>query len=256
MEQYGVFFSDDHLLTTKEHREYLIPIEEMSKEANINFINKDYFYLGKFETKDVYAVHLDLRAKSFKKFIFIPVRDFLTTATLTQTKFVLRGKQLISWHRSTLYCGSCGSPTSISDLETAKICQACKKIIYPYSYAAIILLIENGNHILLARSPHFPKGVYSTLAGFIAADESCEDAINREVKEEVGILVKNIEYFNSQSWPFPNSFMLGFKAQYASGKLCIQKKEIEDAKWFTKCNLPLLPSKSSIARQLIDSITR
>lgn len=106
--------------------------------------------------------------------------------------------------------------------------------------------------MLLARSPRFVTGVYSTLAGFAEPGESAEDCLVREVREEVAVEVKNIQYVGSQCWPFPHSMMLGFHAEYAGGEIVMQPDEIEDAQWFNVHDLPPLPAGRSIARYLID----
>lgn len=252
-QDYAIFLGDNHFLVQKEILNCMIALKEM----NNLFIPSDthYFYIGKFNNKNIYAIYVSaLEQKHFVAWNIMPIREFLPIVREDLAKFILRAKQLINWHRHSLFCGTCGSKTEISEKETAKVCKTCKKIIYPYSFLAIIVLIEHHDKILLARSPHFIPGMYSTLAGFVEAGETCEDAVHREMKEEVGITVNNIRYFGSQSWPFPNSFMLGFKAQYAGGTIHLQAKELEDAQWFDKNNLPLrLPSEYSIARKLIDS---
>lgn len=116
-----------------------------------------------------------------------------------------------------------------------------------------MVLIQRNHQVLLARSAHFKPGIYSAIAGFIDIGESAEEAVYREVKEEVGIEISKLEYFGSQSWPFPNSFMIAFKAHYLSGELSINPNEIEDAKWFDIDDLPAIPSYPSISRKLIDS---
>jgi NAD+ diphosphatase len=116
----------------------------------------------------------------------------------------------------------------------------------------VIVRIERGEELLLARSPHFAPGVYSTLAGFVEPGESLEETVVREVREEVGVEVTNVRYFGSQPWPFPNSLMIGFVADWASGEIRPQEGEIEDAGWFTVETLPGLPSRFSIARSLLD----
>ena len=116
----------------------------------------------------------------------------------------------------------------------------------------MIVLVERGHELLLARSRHFLPGMYSVLAGFVEPGESLEEAVVREVKEEVGVTVKDIRYFGSQSWPFPHSLMIGFTATYAGGEISLDDSEIEEAGWFTVDNLPPIPGKISIARKLID----
>jgi NAD+ diphosphatase len=116
----------------------------------------------------------------------------------------------------------------------------------------MIVLVEWGNKLLLARSRHFPSDMYSVIAGFVEPGESLEEAVLRELREEVGISVKDIKYFGSQSWPFPHSLMIGFTATYADGEISLDDSEIEDAGWFTADHLPRIPDKISIARKLID----
>jgi NAD+ diphosphatase len=112
--------------------------------------------------------------------------------------------------------------------------------------------VVKGSHLLLARAERFPPGMYSVLAGFVEPGESLENCVRREVKEEVGVEVKNIRYFGSQHWPFPNSLMLGFTAEYAGGEIIMDETEIVDAGWFAANNLPSVPGKISIAGRLIE----
>jgi NAD+ diphosphatase len=135
-----------------------------------------------------------------------------------------------------------------------KKCKACDLSFLPNLSPAIMVLLKRENEILLARSPHFRQGMYSALAGFIDLGETAECAVHREVQEEVGLKVKSLQYFGSQSWPFPNSFMIAFTAEYLSGEIIMEPNEIEDAKWFNIHNIPDLPSMPSISRRLIDSV--
>jgi NAD+ diphosphatase len=116
----------------------------------------------------------------------------------------------------------------------------------------VIVLIERGAEMLLARSPGFPPGVYSTIAGFVEPGESLEEAVHREVMEEVGVRITDLRYFGSQPWPFPHSLMIGFVARWQSGEIYVDPSEIEDAQWFTATDLPMLPFTLSIARSLVD----
>jgi NAD+ diphosphatase len=163
-----------------------------------------------------------------------------------------RAVQILDWDRNHRFCGRCGSETVPQETELARKCSRCGLQHFPRLSPAVIVRVERGKEILLARSPHFAPGVYSTLAGFVEPGESLEGTVHREILEEVGITVTNLRYFGSQPWPFPNSLMIGFVADYGFGDLTPQPGEIEDAGWFTVDNLPGLPSRLSIARALID----
>jgi NAD+ diphosphatase len=136
--------------------------------------------------------------------------------------------------------------------ERAMYCSHCDLRAYPRISPSMIVLITRGDEVLLARSPRFVTGVYSTLAGFAEPGESAEDCVRREVMEEVQLKVRNIQYKGSQCWPFPHSMMLGFHAEYDSGEIVPQADEIEDAQWFSIHDMPPLPASRSIARYLID----
>jgi NAD+ diphosphatase len=163
-----------------------------------------------------------------------------------------RAIQIVDWDRTHQFCGRCGVPLRIKTTERAKECPQCGLLQFPRLAPAIIVLVERGNELLLARSRHFLPGMYSVLAGFVEPGESLEEAVVREVKEEVGVDVKDIKYFGSQPWPFPHSLMIGFTATYAGSEIRLDDSEIEEAGWFTVDNLPRIPGKISIARKLID----
>jgi NAD+ diphosphatase len=160
--------------------------------------------------------------------------------------------QISSWAREHRFCGSCGRPTVQVPGERAMLCEDDNLRFYPRISPSMIVLITRDDEILLARSPRFVTGVYSTLAGFVEPGESAEDCVRREVMEEVQVKVRNIRYMGSQCWPFPHSMMLGFHAEYASGEIVPQADEIEDARWFRIDDLPPLPANRSIARYLIE----
>lgn len=167
-------------------------------------------------------------------------------------KLAGRAAQILEWDRNHRFCGRCGEATERKQGELARVCPRCGLQQFPRISPAVIVRIERGDRILLARSPHFAPGVYSTLAGFVEPGESLEDTVIREVREESGITVTNLRYFGSQPWPFPHSLMIGFVADYESGEIQPQEGEIEDARWFSVDDLPVLPSRFSIARSLID----
>jgi NAD+ diphosphatase len=124
--------------------------------------------------------------------------------------------------------------------------------MYPRLSPAMIVAVEKDDQILLGRSPHFPPGIMSVLAGFVEPGESAEEAVRREVFEETSILVKNVQYFSSQAWPFPNSLMLGFKAEYESGEIEVDGVEVTEADWFAASDMPnFFPGRVSISQWLI-----
>jgi NAD+ diphosphatase len=163
-----------------------------------------------------------------------------------------RAVQIMEWDRTHQFCGACGKPTELSTFDRSRVCPDCKIPQYPRLAPAMIVAVERGNEILLARSPHFPAGIYSVLAGFVEPGESAEEAVAREVMEEAGVVVGDVRYFGSQPWPFPNSLMLGFTATYESGEIRIEEEEIEDARWFSADEMPnFFPGRMSISQWLI-----
>lgn len=175
-------------------------------------------------------------------------------AYLSETAFSLcsRARTLLDWYRQSRYCGQCGQPTKRVANEPATSCEPCRLRFYPRISPCVIALVTRGNQVLLAQGQrHRSKGWYSTIAGFIEAGESAEQAVIREVKEEVGVNVGNLQYLNSQAWPFPNQLMLGFHAEYLSGEISPQPGEIADAQWFDIDDLPNYPPGITIAGWLI-----
>lgn len=167
--------------------------------------------------------------------------------------FALAGRaaQLLDWERDHQHCGRCGTSMLADHSERAMRCEPCGIICYPKIAPCVIVLITRGEELLLARNANFPGPMYSTLAGFIEAGETVEETLVREVREEVGVEVTNLRYFQSQSWPFPNQLMLGFFADYQGGDVVPDQEEIVDAQWFHYQELPMIPPPSSVAGQLI-----
>ena len=167
-----------------------------------------------------------------------------------------RAKQIVAWHATHRFCGRCGGETERAEGEMAMRCTRCEMMHYPRVSPAVIVRVTRGGEVLLARSPGFPPGLHSVLAGFVEPGESIEETVRREVREEVGIEVDNLRYFGSQSWPFPNSLMIAFTADHAGGELRPEPGEIETAGWYAPEDLPQLPPRVSIARRMIDEFAR
>jgi NAD+ diphosphatase len=164
-----------------------------------------------------------------------------------------RASQIVTFESTHRFCGRCAAPLGPVPGERARRCAACELTVYPRLSPAVIVLVTRGERALLARAANFPAAFYSTLAGFVEPGESLEETVLREIKEEVGVTVKNLRYFGSQPWPFPHSLMIGFLAEHAEGEIQVDQKEIIDAAWYDRDALPKIPPKLSIARRLIDS---
>lgn len=165
-----------------------------------------------------------------------------------------RAVQLVEWVRTHRFCGRCGRPTGQAPGERARRCPSCGLLAFPRLAPAVIVLVERDDgRALLARNVRFPPDMYSCLAGFVEPGETLEQTVVREVREEVGVEVHDLRYMASQPWPFPHSLMLGFNARWKSGELAVDGKEIEEARWFARDELPGIPPRMSIARRLIDS---
>jgi len=163
-----------------------------------------------------------------------------------------RARQIVDFHQTHRFCGRCGTQTGLQTTEHGRHCPTCRLVVYPRLSPSIIVLVTRGDEVLLGRQASWPPGMYSTLAGFVEPGESIEETVHREVMEEVGVQLGELEYLGSQSWPFPNSLMLGFHAEYAGGDIVLQPEEIEDAKWFRHDELPFVPNVNAISRWLID----
>lgn len=227
-----------------------IPYLEGLSELKVSIVRQQY--LGLLEGRPCYSVELAEDAEPPPGMIFQGLRQLF--GCLEEDFFWLAGRavQIVDWDRTHQFCGRCGARMMIRPTERVKECPQCGLVNYPRLSPAIIVLVERDHKLLLARSYRFPPGVYSVIAGFVEPGETLEEAVIREVKEETGITVKDICYFGSQPWPFPNSLMIAFTATYAGGEICKEDTEIEEVGWFTVDKLPPLPNPISIARKLID----
>jgi NAD+ diphosphatase len=209
-------------------------------------------YLGTLDGTHCYSVELPEDTEAPEEMKFVDLRQAYSEISKGCFELVNKAVQIMEWDRTNQFCSRCGTKTLQKPGERGKECPDCREIFYPRISPAVIVLIRKGHEILLARSPNFPQGMYSLIAGFVEPGESAEAAVIREIKEEVGIEVKNISYFGTQAWPFPNSLMIGFTSEYDSGEIRPDGFEIEDAQWFSAEKLPVLPGKISISRKLID----
>ncbi len=209
-------------------------------------------FLGTLEGKPCYAAALLDSQSAPAGMAFLDLRQVYGRIEEELIPVAFRALHLLDWSQKTRFCGKCGMKMQDKDGVYAKECPGCGNLRFPRISPAVIVLVERGDQCLLASSPRFKDGFYSTLAGFAEPGETLEETVAREVREETGIEVQDIRYFGSQPWPFPDSLMIGFTAQYAGGEIRVDGTEISDAQWFSFDRLPKIPGKISIARRLID----
>jgi len=248
---YWFIFRGDELLVNLRRDDLCdIPLIDDFTELGITPIRKQY--LGKYENHCCYSAEVPEDVKPPGNMEFYTLRQLFYR--MENDWFLAAGYafQIAQFDRTHRYCGRCGNKTEDLETERAKKCPGCGLINYPRVSPSMIVAVIKEDKILLARSTRFKGGFYSVLAGFVEPGETLEECVKREVKEEVGIDVKNIRYFGSQPWPFPHSLMVGFIADYDKGEIVIDPEEIVEAGWYSAAGLPEIPGKISIARRLID----
>jgi NAD+ diphosphatase len=209
-------------------------------------------YLGTLEGKPCFAAFITRPPAPPPGMTFLDLRRLDEQLDEEGIHLAFRAIHLLDWSQKTKFCKKCGREMIALKTERAKKCPECGHQSFPRISPAVIVLVERGDQCLLARSPRFQDGFYSVLAGFAEPGETLEDTVKREIYEETGIEVKDIRYFASQPWPFPDSLMIGFTCTYASGDIHVDESEILDAYWFRYDQLPKIPGRISIARKLID----
>ena len=189
----------------------------------------------------------------------VEVRAIAPALSPADAGLLAYARALAHWHLTHRCCGRCGRTTIATEAGHARHCDPCKADVFPRTDPAVIVLVTHGDRCVLGRSARFVPGMYSTLAGFVEPGESLESTVRREIFEEAGLTLGQIDYRSSQPWPFPQSLMLGFRATTEDELIKIDPEELEDAQWFTKASLrdevtrPIrLPGPDSIARYLIE----
>lgn len=247
---YWFIFSKDQLLINTSSSSHF---EEQTFAPESLGIEPDFSMLfGYYKSIPCYLAVID-PSQEIKSMSAVGLRSLF--GVVDDDYFSLAGKalQILHHRREHIYCSKCASPMEDRLEELARVCPSCGFICFPRVSPAVIMSVVKDDHILLGRSPHFTKDMYSTLAGFVEAGETLEEAVAREVHEETAIVIQQVSYVTSQPWPFPHSVMIGYSAQYREGEIKIDRNELEDAAWFHYKDLPQLPSKITIARLLIDN---
>lgn len=247
---WALVFIDQKLLMRKIEEKTYIP--ELNDLKIIMTGDKNMNYIGKYDGHDCYCKRLNEISVLPEYLELVEVRE-ITNRSGDPGLFLLAGtaNHILHWDSMNQFCGRCGHETSDKIEERAKICPNCGNIIYPRISPATITAVFRGDQILLAHNRKFKKDLYSLVAGFVEPGETLEHCVEREIGEEVGIKVKNIRYFSSQPWSFPDSLMVAYTAEYDSGEIMVDNNEITDAGWYSADNLPEIPSIDSVAGKII-----
>lgn len=242
-------FNSTELLVEINNRQVKIPFLQYPGEMNITPLRSQY--LGTFNGHPCYSGELTPETEAPGGMVFKDMRSLYEC--LDEDLYLLAGRasQIVTWDRTHQFCGQCGASTITKDDEMAKLCPECGFTSFTRLSPAVITAIINDGKLLMARHSRTPRDMYGLIAGFVEPGETLTEAVERETMEEVGLKVKNIEYFGSQPWPYPHSLMIGFTAEYDGGQIRVDGKEITNAKWFGADDLPRIPSKMSIAGELI-----
>ena len=228
------------------------PIIDSDATDTLRFFCQRKIGLGQWLTRDCEVWELMPEIAATEGFTVIGLRDVLMVAGEEIFALVCRAVQLLDWQNAHRFCGSCGEPNKVSDKEHALTCHVCNIHNYPRISPCVIVLVTRGDHCLLARNPSWPPNRFSAVAGYLEAGESAEQALHREVFEEVGVEIDNIRYVGSQSWPYPGQLMLGFIADAVTDEITVDGIEITEANWFRYDQLPGPPApKGIIAGRLV-----
>ncbi|MCE5215015.1 MAG: NAD(+) diphosphatase [Methanobacterium sp.] len=243
-----IFLASEMLIKNKKHDK--IPFISNIEEINLSPVRIQY--LGLLKGNPCYSVELESGTDAPEGMVFKDLK--LLYDELGEDIFLLAGKafQIVNWDKNHQFCGRCGTSTENDKNEMAKICPECGFTSHTRLSPAVITAIIKDGKILMAKHLRTHGNTYGLIAGFVEPGETIEETVKRETMEEVGIKVKNIKYFGSQPWPFPDSLMIAFTAEYDSGDIKVDGKEIVEAQWFTARKLPRMPHKMSIAGELME----
>lgn len=209
------------------------------------------YVIGQSGAAAIVAVELNIVADANGPVQLVPLFQCLMQYSALEFSVIGRASQILQWAADHRFCGRCGTAMQLHAKDMARFCPACKHQSFPRLSPCIIVLIHDQDRVLLARGRQFPEGMFSTLAGFVEPGETLEQAVAREVFEEVGVQVADIRYVESQDWPFPHQLMVGFWARYDGGDIVPDPGEIAEAAWWPVDELPMIPPQQSISARLI-----
>lgn len=214
------------------------PIIDSDATDTLRFFCQRKISLGQWLARDCEVWELMSEVATTEGYTVVSLRDVLMVAGEEIFALACRAVQLLDWQDTHRFCGRCGEPNKSSNKEHALTCDGCNINNYPRISPCVIVLVTRGDHCLLARNHSWPVNRFSAVAGYLEAGESAEQALHREVFEEVGVEIDNIRYIGSQSWPYPGQLMLGFIANAVTDEITVDGIEIAEAGWFRYDQLP------------------
>ena len=251
LEKIWFVFQNDQLIFLNIESSHTLVSNHSVSAIQSHFIRE--YHLTEMNGTQIYCAEINTDISLPDHFTILSLRKALELLGEDWFNIAAKAYAIINWDKNHHYCGRCGHQTTHKAKTFERSCDICHLIFYPRISPSVIVLIHRHDEILMARGHHFMPGVYGLIAGFVEPGESIEDAVHRETWEEVRIKIKNLRYYGSQAWPFPDSLMMGFTAEYESGEITIDPIEIEAAGWYQINNLPGRPSsRISIAGKLLD----
>lgn len=247
--QWFIFFEDQLLLNKEKDGKYSIPCNTESPIKPFSQYKIHEISLPNGEK--IKAVAIEQPISETDQWIMVGLRASYDFLPLSDYQAAGKASQILYWDMHSRFCPVCSTPME-QQTPIMKKCPKCGNEMYPPVSTAVIVLIRKGKEILLVRARNFRGTFYGLVAGFLETGETLEQCVQREVLEETGLRVKNIQYFGNQPWPYPSGLMVGFIADYESGEIKLQEDELFAGAFFSKENLPEIPRKLSIARKLID----
>lgn len=248
-------FKNHKILIKKDINDLIVPLLPEDETLPFKLINKEFLGFDN-DNNALWFSTVDNENISYEGYEFKPFREFYKLASHYDFMIAGYAVQIYQWRKDFKYCSKCGSKMHRHSKERAMECLKCKHLSFPRISPAVIVAVKKDDKLLLAHNSKFRKGLYSVIAGYIEPGETPEEAAIREVQEEVSVKIKNLRYVKSQSWPFPDSLMMGYIAEYDSGEISPDNHEIDDAGWYKveDFNKVIIPGYHAIARWLIDEL--
>ena len=242
-----LLFQDGKLLVRDEAGEISLP-----RNLPVSHISADPIHLAESADSSCLTDELGEQLPVPEGFQLLSLRDLY--GLLSDADYELAGyaSEIVYWRRTSKFCPVCGHATLQKSKDWGRECPQCGHVGYPRVSPAVLILVHDGDRILLSNKPGWGTR-FSILAGFVEPGESLEDCVRREVEEEVGVELGELTYFGSQPWPYPHQLMVGFMATYVSGEISVDEDELDDAAWFTPSTMPDLPAAVSLSRKMIDA---